>query len=86
MSPVTARVDGKVMPLAYLAPGEKGEIVGIHGGKGLARRLYELGLTPGRVVEVLSSGPGPTLVRVNGATVLAIGRGVAARVIVRRVE
>jgi ferrous iron transport protein A len=71
-------------PLIALRPGETGQVVGIRGGFGLARRLAELGLTPGEPVRVLAAGRGgPVLVEVRG-TRLALGRGMAAKVFVRR--
>ncbi|MCX7750867.1 MAG: ferrous iron transport protein A [Candidatus Bipolaricaulota bacterium] len=71
-------------PLADLPPGAEGVLVRIHGGPGTALRLRRLGLRPGARVRALASGPfgGPVLVDVNGCRV-AIGRGLARRVLVR---
>lgn len=70
------------IPLAMLGEGEEGIIVGIMGGWGLARRLVDMGFTPGtRVMMVRRSGPGPVLVEVRGARV-ALGWGVAMKIIV----
>ena len=48
-----------------------------------ARRLSDLGLTPGTKVTVVKSAPfnGPLEVRVRGSR-LAIGRGMASRILV----
>lgn len=73
------------MPLSFLMPGEKGVVVEIKGGRGLVRRLYGMGLYPSAVVEVVSHGFGPLLVRVNGTTTIAIGRGIGMKIMVRRV-
>lgn len=73
------------IPLAFLMPGEKGVVIEIIGGRGLVKRLYDMGLYPSAVVEVLSHGFGPMMVRVNGTTTIAIGRGVGMKIIVRRV-
>ncbi|HDI75484.1 MAG: ferrous iron transport protein A [Thermoprotei archaeon] len=70
-----------MIPLAYLPPGTRARIVGLTGGYGQTRRLMEMGFTPGTQVEVLSSGPGPLLVKVRGV-VVALGRGVASKIIV----
>lgn len=50
----------------------------------IALRLRSLGLRPGARLKVLGYGPGqgPILLEVDGAR-LALGRGVARRVIVR---
>lgn len=75
-----------IKPLIYLRPGEKGRIVDILGGRGLRRKLYEMGLVPYSTVELLVSHlPGPLLIRINGSRI-AIGRGVAAKILVRKVE
>lgn len=70
-----------IMPLAMAPEGAEVEVVSIQGGRGLVRRLMELGLTRGAMLRVLRSGPGPVLVEVRGSR-LALGWGVAMRVIV----
>lgn len=52
----------------------------IVGGRGFVRRLADMGLAPGQVVEVLSKGP-PVVVRVKD-TKIVVGRGIARKVIV----
>ncbi len=71
-----------ILPLSELAPGEHGEVEDLSGGRGLRRRLGELGLTPGTTIEVLASRT-PILVLVRGSRV-ALGRGMARKVMVRR--
>ncbi len=73
-----------VLPLSDLAPGECGEVESLAGGRGARRRLAELGLTPGTVVEVLASR-GPALCLVRGSRV-AVGQGMARKVMIRRAE
>jgi len=68
--------------LDELGEGRRGVIVDIVAGRGLRRRLLEMGFTPGTVVEVLLSNRGPILVYVRGA-VVALGRGVARKIIVK---
>ena len=48
---------------------------------GLARRLMEMGFVPGEEIEVISNIRGPVVVRVRGV-VIALGRGVARRILV----
>ena len=72
----------RLIPLAFLGENEVGTIVEIRAGRGLTRRLLAMGIAPGMKVKVLkSSGPGPILVEV-GQTRIALGRGVAMKVIV----
>ena len=69
--------------LARVAAGEKVVIVGVRAGWGLQRRLADLGLTPGTVVGMVNSGcPGQVVLEVRGSR-LAIGHGVADKIIVR---
>ncbi len=70
-----------MMPLAMLRDGEAGRIVAVYGGRGLMRRLAELGFIPGERVKVLRSGPGPILVLVKGSR-MALGHGVAMKILV----
>ena len=73
------------MPLAMTLVGQRVSFVGLQsGGRGLSRRLAEMGLVPGERMEVLNRGPGPFIVSVKG-TRLLLGRGMAERVLVRPV-
>lgn len=84
------------LPLTELKNGEKGTVTSIkvskgHGrrrrrsrsGWGLERRLMDMGLTPNTVVTVVKSAPfnGPLEIIVRGSR-LALGRGIAERVLV----
>lgn len=70
------------IPLAFLTDGTKGVVRGVAGGHGIRRRLYELGFVEGaEVVVVKSGGAGPIVVSVQGSR-LALGRGVAMKVLV----
>jgi len=70
--------------LTDLAKGEEGIIVAIQAGWGLQQRLRRLGLAEGQVIRKLSDLAlgGPVVVLVNRAQV-AIGRGMARRILVR---
>ena len=71
-------------PITGLPVGARGVVVFALGGRGLTRRLAEMGLTPGAEVRVLRRAPlrGPIEVQVRGVC-LALGFGVASRVIVK---
>lgn len=77
---------GTAVPLNLMRTGEKGTIAELTGGHGLRNRMLALGLTPGAEVTVLQNyGRGPMLVRVRDVRV-ALGRGEAAKILVRRGE
>ncbi|MCC7574970.1 ferrous iron transport protein A [Candidatus Woesearchaeota archaeon] len=75
----------EIIPLAKLRAGEKGQIVftGNHGA-GFLQHLYDMGINEGSEIEVITSGrPGPFLVRVAN-TSLAIGHGIARKIMVEQ--
>ncbi len=73
-----------LVSLLTLNVGEKGEIVLIRGGRGLIQRLCDLGLTPGTEIRVIRKLPfGPVEILLRGYN-LALGRGVANRIWVKR--
>jgi Fe2+ transport system protein FeoA len=75
----------RVLPLTSARCGQPVVLVQISGGHRVAHRLAELGLTPGVELEVLQNQGGPILLAVR-STRLAIGRGVANKVMVRSLE
>ncbi len=71
--------------LSRVASGEKVVVLALGAGWGLQRRLADLGLTPGVEIKVISSGrPGQVVIDVRGSR-LALGRGVASKIMVRAV-
>lgn len=80
--------------LSELKPGESGVIVSIQAltnhrhrrrhSWGFQKRLEDMGLTPGTRIKVVRSAPfhGPIEIHVRGSR-LAIGRGMAKRILVR---
>jgi len=70
-------------PLSAAPCGECLRLVGIEGGRRLRRRLAELGLNPGSVVRVVQrQSGGPLILAVKGDARMAIGRGMAHKIIV----
>ena len=69
--------------LAQMRSGQKGRIIEINGGYGLARKLDALGIRVGKEVTKVSEQlmKGPVLLR-QGHTQIAIGAGMASRVLV----
>lgn len=75
-----------MMPLALVGDGEKVEIVDfMKKGKSLFCHLRDIGLIAGKVVEVISNqNNGPILLKIDESR-LAIGRGMAMKIMVRRI-
>lgn len=74
---------GPPIPLSFVRAGSRVGLVGVRAGRGLARRLAEMGFLPGEEIEVVSNGvPGPLVVLVKGSR-LVLGRGMAEKILVR---
>lgn len=72
--------------LSGAAPGTRVKVSGHTGGERLASRLAEMGLFKGADLEVLSGGrKGPMIVR-SGGSRLALGRGMALKILVNPAE
>ncbi len=67
--------------LDTLPAGARARVVQVNAGPRLSMRLFEMGIVPGSVVEVVANNRGPILIRVRGVT-LAIGRGMAKKILV----
>lgn len=81
-------------PLGLLSKGEQAEIVEIKGQKGCSCansknqlcHAEDMGLRVGKVIEMLNNeGRGPLLLKVDESRI-AIGRGMAMKIMVRRIE
>ena len=71
--------------LSSVPRGERVQLSHIVAGRRLARRLAELGLTPGVTLQVLHDNGGPMLIAVRGAR-LALGRGMTEKIMVTMPE
>jgi len=73
--------------LDLIKEGQKVKVVNICGGWGIRQRLGCLGIHPGDIITVKKSAimRGPILVNVHGNQV-ALGRGVARRILVEVIE
>ncbi len=78
-------IDGRkvsAMPLALASAGEKIYIVKFASGRGMCQRLSSMGLNVGSEIEIIKKGfQGPLLIEA-GDTRLAIGAGMAHKIIV----
>lgn len=73
------------MRLLDLQPGELARVAEIIKGEKAQNRLYEIGLVPGALIEVISRHPfhGPLVLRLGNAE-FALGRNLARMVEVER--
>ena len=77
---------GPLMPLAMASPGGVVRVLDIRAGRGLARRLADMGLTPGVNIRVINSNrPGPVIIDLRGSR-LVLGHGVAQKILVAGCE
>ncbi len=73
------------MPLALTAPGELVTVSEIRAGRGLQKKLADMGLTPGVQVRVINiQAPGSVLIDLRGSR-LALGQGIAQKIVVKKV-
>ena len=73
------------MPLTMVSEGQEVVLHAILGGRGIRRRLTDMGLHPGAKMRVVAnSGGGPFVIGV-GDTRLMIGRGMAQKIMVEKV-
>lgn len=72
----------KRMSLVQMKAGQKGKVFEISGGHGLQNRLMSMGIYPDRIITKLSHFAlrGPVAIKA-GRTVLALGFGVASKII-----
>lgn len=71
-----------MIPLALAPEGKILRVVGIRGGRGVVRRLADLGLFPGSTTRVIkSTGGGPILLELRGSKI-ALGKGISMKVFV----
>ena len=73
--------------LAQMRAGERGQIVEIQGGAGMARKLDALGIRVGKVITKVSAQwmRGPVLLKQEN-TQVAVGFGMASKIIVEPLE
>ncbi len=72
-----------MIPLTFVNPGEKFKIINIYGGRGIMRRLFEMGIGPDSICKVISNpGRGPIVIEKDGMRI-GIGYGMAKRIFVK---
>ncbi len=71
------------MPMSMVSSGETVKLVEIRGGRRVRKRLADLGLNIGMSIRVVQgNSSGPMILAVKGDARLAVGRGVAHKIIV----
>ncbi len=67
--------------LSHVREGEDVMVIQVEGGRGVHRRLRELGIGTGSRVKVIQNTGGPVIVMV-GDSRMGLGRGVAEKIVV----
>ena len=71
--------------LTDVRPGERVLVAEVDGGHRVTSRLSDLGVFAGTVIELIrGNGHGPVIIRI-GPSRLALGRGVAEKIVVDRI-
>lgn len=74
------------MPLLEMTTGQNAILKDISWGMKIKRKLYDMGMTPGTPVSMISSsGRGPVILDVRGSR-LALGRGISEKINVELVR
>ncbi len=74
----------EVRPLSALPGGTRAVVTALTGGRGFLDRVVNMGLSVGRELEVLrGAGMGGPVLIATGETRLAIGYGMAQRILVQ---
>jgi len=79
---VNIQVDISRCYLSRVSRGETVKLVSLGAGWGMQRRLADMGLVPGVLIKVISSGrPGQVVIEVRGSR-MALGHGVTRKILV----
>ena len=76
-------MNSKAIPLAGVATGAKATVVSLRGGGDFQSRVTSMGLFVGCQVEVLVGGSGGRMIVAVGDTRIALGHGMAEKVMVK---
>ena len=78
--------EGKPVPLNMVEPGTEVKLASIEGGMNLHRRLTDMGLKKGSRFSIMKTmGPGPCVIQ-SGESRLALGVGMASKILVQKAE
>ncbi len=71
-----------LLPLSLLPVGETGMVIKLNGGRTFQEKMISMGITQGGIIEVLSGTPGQALLVLIGNTRLALGFGLAHKIVI----
>ena len=74
----------KLIPLSSILDGERAKITSVNGGRTVNLRMNELGFTSGAILKVIRNvGGGPIMVELKAGKI-ALGRGIAKKIMCTR--
>jgi ferrous iron transport protein A len=77
-------LSGAALPLGLCKSGQNVEISWTRGGRGMRKKLQDMGLIPGSVLSVLQNDfPGPLIISLSDGTRLVIGKRLAMHILVK---
>lgn len=71
-----------MIPLALIREGERAKVAKISGGRGLVRRMTDLGLRPGAEVEIISATRNGSFIIRLGEQRFGVGFGMTKKIFV----
>ncbi len=71
----------ELLPLVMVPEGQECRVYNINAGRGLSRRLVEMGFVENTPIRVLSSNRGSLIVALNGGR-YCLSRGIAMKIMV----
>ncbi|EET86283.1 FeoA family protein [Clostridium carboxidivorans P7] len=72
------------MPLNFVSIGKYAEVNSVMAGEMMCKKLMEMGVNKGSLIEIVKNDSGPLIIKI-GETRLALGRGMAQKVMVSEV-
>jgi len=76
---------GKIVSLAFLKEGESGVVYNFNGGENFRKKLDSLGIRKDKRIKKVSDMVlrGPITIQIENSSTVAIGRGMAEKIMVR---
>ncbi len=87
-SGVDLMVERNIISLADLSDGKRGNVFSFKGGNKLRKKLDSLGIRKGKQVKKISDMvlKGPITIQIENSSRVAIGRGMAEKIMVKVIE
>jgi len=71
-------------PVSFISQGKTVEVMQLLGGVSFLKKLKEMGILPGSILEVLQNNGGPVMLGLGNSRV-ALGQGIAKKIYVKEV-